>query len=119
MKVKLWLMAVVMCVMPVVASAGTKWYILEMQNYTCHSSINAAISSGLPALMSPLAMRDWLRTQKGYYGYKVYSNGNGTGRSVLLSMRNGDGYVYFSNKAQCEKIAHGLRIGSQGLNQLK
>ena len=117
MKAKVWLMAVIMCLVPVVATASTKWYILEMQNYTCHSSINAAISVGLPAMMNPLAMRDWLRTQKGYYGYKVYHNGNG--RLVVLSMRNGEGYDYFSSKVQCVKIAHGLQSGAQGLSELR
>lgn len=114
---KRWILAAILTLAPVAAIAGTKWYILEMQNFTCHLSTNAAISAGLPAMMNPLAMRDWLRTQKGYYGYKVYHNGNG--RLVVLSMRNGDGYDYFSSKAQCKKLAHGLRTGSQGLNQLR
>ena len=119
MKVKLWLMAVVMCVMPVVASAGTKWFIYEAQNNTCISGEQAVAMTGNIFLLNPLRLRDDLRINYAntYDGYRVYYFGSQRG----VALKNGKKYFYyFTSKRLCEKYAVSpTKDNGQGLSELR
>lgn len=119
MKAKVWLMAVVMCLAPVAASANTKWFIYEAQNNTCISGQQAVAMTGNIFLMTPLRLRDDLRINyaKTYDGYKIYYFGSQRG----VALKNGRRYFYyFTSKVLCDKYAaNPARANGQGLSQLR
>jgi hypothetical protein len=119
MKAKAWLMAVVMCLFPVVSNASTKWYIFEAQNDTCISGQRAVAMTGNIFLMTPLRLRDYLRIRHSetYDGYKIYHFGSQLG----VALKNGSRYFYyFTTKALCEKYAvKPTHTKGQGLSDLR
>ena len=116
MKAKLWLMAVVMCVMPVVASAGTKWFIADGINQTCISARQAAKYID-PVYLNPLVLRNYLRYFSKYHGYTITQEPNG---QIEVVLHYGPfGYHYFSTIGLCDKFINKLQMHGQDLNQLK
>lgn len=113
-----WIMALLLLV-PVLATASTKWYIFEAQNDTCISGQQAVAMTGNIFLMTPLRLRDDLRINyaKTYDGYKVYDFGSQRG----VALKNGSRYFYyFTSKALCEKYAvKSAHANGQGLSELR
>ena len=113
-----WIMALLLLV-PVLATASTKWFAYEAQNNTCISAKHAVAIDGLPQLITPLQLRDYLRLNHpyAYGGYHIYHIGNQLGVAISIGKR----YIYyFTSYHLCKK--YGVNPGNkdgQGLSELR
>jgi len=115
---KKWI-AVLLLLIPAFATASTKWFIYEAQNNTCISAKHAVAIDGLPQLITPLQLRDYLRMNhpSTYGGYRVYHLGSQRG----VAIKNEGRYIYyFTSIPLCEKYAvDPLNKDGQGLSELR
>lgn len=117
MKTKAWLMAAIVCMMPVAASAHPKWILYDGENGTCNSASSSAYVSNSPQLATPLSMRNWLRTKSDYSGYNVYHYGSQL--VIRLGYGKDHGFYYFSSMSLCKRYAKEDKYGSKSLNELR
>ncbi len=82
------------------AAQATNWFILDETTHRCVNAKAFAAEYGAQ-FASPLAMRNALRAQSDWKGFKVFRHLRG--KLVELETNNG-GYMYFSTLALCRAV---------------
>ncbi len=87
---------------------ATDWIVFNGSSQRCENAKADAEQTQLPAVASPLAMRDAMRNRPGWEGTKIYHTAQGT--VVELRWNGNRNLTFFSSLAGCHAFVSAARL---------